>query len=204
MASSERNARTDGAPADSAAGGATSRTAESAESLLDQLRRERADFLNYKRRAQRERAEVGAGARDDVLRELIPFLDDLDRALSRIPPALESDPWVQGVALGRHRLLDALSRLGVQRFGAEGEPFDAALHEAQFFDERPGATDRRIGQVLQPGYRLGDRLLRPAQVSVVGPAEHRDGRAPTDTDHDRPSTPGGRSPRNHNDVRAGG
>jgi molecular chaperone GrpE len=204
MANSERNVGTDGAPANGGALGATSRTAESTEVLLDQLRRERADFLNYKRRAERERAEADASARDEVLRSLIPVLDDLDRAFARIPPALERDPWAQGAALSRHRLLDALNRLGVERFGAEGETFDAARHEAQFYDERPDATDRRIGQVLQPGYRLGDRLLRPAQVSVVGPVENAAGPAPVDPDHGRAGTPGGRAPRQHIDVRAGG
>jgi molecular chaperone GrpE len=97
-----------------------------------------------------------------------------------------------------------LNRLGVERFGAAGEPFDAARHEAQFYDTNPDATDRRIGQVLLPGYRLGDRLLRPAQVSVIGPAENGAGHEPTERDDERAGTSAGRAASQHQDGHTGG
>jgi molecular chaperone GrpE (heat shock protein) len=68
-------------------------------------------------------------------------------------------------------LMQALHDLGLERIGVEGEEFDPAHHEAVLYEGRPDATDRRVAALLRPGYRLGGRLLRPAQVSVVGPAD---------------------------------
>jgi molecular chaperone GrpE len=165
MAGSERQ---HGEPA--APGTATSdREDVGIEDVVDQLRRERANFLNYKRRVERERAIDRELAQSTVLRALLPFLDDLDRALGLIPPELETHPWVRGTALGHGRLQTALTEMGVERIGTEGEPFDPARHEALFFDTDPTATDQRVASVVQPGYRVGDRLVRPAQVGVVGP-----------------------------------
>jgi molecular chaperone GrpE len=149
------------APSDAAAGGV--------DESLDLLQRERADFLNYKRRVERERASDRELAQIELLRYLVPFLDDLDRAFGLIPRDLETHPWVQGMALSRGRLQSALDEMGVERFGAEGEPFDPARHEALFFDTDPHATDQRVASVVRPGYRIGNRLVRPAQVGVVGP-----------------------------------
>jgi molecular chaperone GrpE len=154
----------------------TSTTAElndGAEDALDLLRRERADFLNYKRRVEREQAEDREWAAAEVLERLLPLLDDLDRALAQIPSELEAHPWAQGAALSRRKLTEALGDLGVERIGAEGEPFDPARHEAIFYDARPDATDRTVTAVTRAGYRRGERLLQPAQVAVVGPAENR-------------------------------
>jgi molecular chaperone GrpE len=143
----------------------------SGEELLELLRRERASFLNYKRRVEQERAEDRERARGEVLHRLLPLLDELDRALAQRPDELESDPWAEGVALIHRRLLETLRQLGVERVGREGELFDPALHEAVLYEERPDSGERLVKAVLRPGYRLGDRLLRPAQVIVAGPAE---------------------------------
>jgi molecular chaperone GrpE len=143
----------------------------STEQALDLLRRERADFLNYKRRVERERAEDRERIHADMVERLLPLLDELERALLEIPDDLESHPWVQGTALSRHQLTDALQELGLERIGSEGEPFDPAQHEAIFYDTRPEAGDRTVGAVIRPGYRLGGRLLRPVRVSVIGPPE---------------------------------
>ncbi len=143
----------------------------SREELLELLRRERASFLNYKRRVEQERAVDQERARGEVVLRLLPVLDELDRALAHRPPDLETHPWAEGVALIHRRLLETLRELGVERVGSEGESFDPALHEAVLYEQWPDSDGRRIKQVLRPGYRLGDRLLRPAQVIVVGPAE---------------------------------
>jgi molecular chaperone GrpE len=141
------------------------------DELLELLRRERADFLNYKRRLEGERATERERVRAEVVEQLLPLLDELDIAMAKLPEELRSHPWARGVALSRSRIIDTLRRMGVERVGQRDEPFDPTVHEALFFDPRPGATERRISEVIRPGYRLGGRLLRPAQVGVVGPAD---------------------------------
>jgi molecular chaperone GrpE len=139
--------------------------------LLDSLQRERAAFLNYKHRVEQDRAEDRVRAQTDVLLRLLPLLDELEQALSQAPADIESHPWVEGVALSRNRLLGALREMGTERFGAAGELFDPLLHEALFYEPRAGVSERQVDAVLRPGYRMGDRLLRPAQVSVIGPSD---------------------------------
>jgi molecular chaperone GrpE len=139
------------------------------DACLKQLQRERADFLNYKRRVDRERTEDRDRARQDLVQQLLPAIDDLDRALDHLPAELTNHPWAQGIALARVRLLDTLRTVGVERIGSTGERFDPALHEAVVYDEEQSATDQHVQSVLRPGYRLGSRLLRPAQVVVAGP-----------------------------------
>jgi molecular chaperone GrpE len=144
-----------------------------ASELLDLLRRERADFVNYRQRVQQERAGERQLARAGLVEQLLPILDDLDRALERLPDELDENPWARGVALSRDRLRRAFEEVGLSRMGQVGEAFDPAIHEALFYDVRPDQDDRRVVQVVQPGYRLGNRLLRPAQVGVAGPPEDR-------------------------------
>jgi molecular chaperone GrpE len=136
---------------------------------LDQLRRERADFLNYKHRVERERADDRDRAQEKLLRQLVPVLDDLDRALDHTPRELAQHPWATGIALAREHFLEALRQVGVERIGNEGERFDPSVHEAVMYREQPGATDQLVESVMRPGYRFGQHLLRPAQVVVLGP-----------------------------------
>jgi molecular chaperone GrpE len=140
-----------------------------AEELLELLRRERASFLNYKRRIEQERAADRERARGEVVLQLLPVLDELERALSQLPPDLEPHPWAQGVHLIHRRLSETLRDLGVKRIGTVGEAFDPTRHEAVLYEGPPDAADQRVGAVIRPGYQMGERLLRPAQVSVVGP-----------------------------------
>jgi molecular chaperone GrpE len=156
-----------------------------AERLLDSLQRERAAFLNYKRRVEQDRAEDRERARIDALRHLFPLLDELEQALALTPQDIETHPWVQGVTLSRNRLLEALRELGAERVGTVGEPFDPALHDALFYETRPDIDERKVDAVLRPGYRLGDKLLRPAQVSVVGPTEESDSPASAGAETER-------------------
>ena len=136
---------------------------------VDQLRRERADFLNYKHRIERERAADLERERARLLLQLVPAIDDLDRALDHTPRELAQHPWATGISLARERFLEALRQVDVERFGQTGERFDPAVHEAVMYQEQPGATDQHIVSVMRPGYRLGHQLLRPAQVVVAGP-----------------------------------
>jgi molecular chaperone GrpE len=146
----------------------------SAEGLLDRLRRERADFLNYKRRVERERSEDAERVRAEVVQQLLPVLDELDLALSRRPADLARHPWANGVELSRRTLLDALRELGVERIGEEGEPFDPERHEALFYQQQPGIAEPLVAAVFRHGYRLRDKVLRPAQVTVAGPVDAED------------------------------
>jgi molecular chaperone GrpE len=142
---------------------------ERADPCLQQLQRERADFVNYKRRVDRERIEERERARQELLRQLLPAIDDLDRALDHLPAELSRHPWVQGVSLARARFLEGLRQIGVERIGSEGERFDPAVHEAVVYQEEQTASEQHVKSVLRPGYKLGPQLLRPAQVVVAGP-----------------------------------
>ncbi len=142
----------------------------SEETLLALLQRERADFQNFKRRVVQERNEDRERARRELLAGLLPFLDDLDRALEHVPPELARHPWVQGLVLSRRQLGEFLERAGVQRYGAPGDRFDPNLHEAVAYDVRPGLAEPVVADVIRPGYRAGERVLRPAHVIVAGPS----------------------------------
>jgi molecular chaperone GrpE len=139
------------------------------EVLLDLLRQERADFRNYRRRVTDERAADAERARGQVLEPLFPLLDDLGRAFADVPAGLQDDPWARGIGMLRSRLDGTLAGLGLEPVGTVGEPFDPSLHEAVFHEPDPDATDQRVALVIRPGYRVGERLLRPAQVVVRGP-----------------------------------
>jgi molecular chaperone GrpE len=139
------------------------------DELLDQLRRERADFLNYRRRVTEERAADADRARGRVLEPIFPLLDDLGRAFAEVPADLEDHPWAKGIAMLRSRLDSTLAGLGLEPVGTVGEPFDPARHEAVYHEPDPAADGQVVALVIRPGYRLGGRLLRPAGVVVRGP-----------------------------------
>lgn len=141
---------------------------QKAEEYLDLLRRTQADFINYRRRVGQELAEARIAAQSELLSQLLPVLDDLGRALAVRPPEWATNPWVQGLFLMARRLTALFDQLGVQRIGTPGEPFDPRRHEAITTEERADMLEGTILQVAQPGYMLGDRVVRPAQVVVAG------------------------------------
>ncbi len=140
------------------------------EEYLDMLRRTQADFINYKRRTGQEQNESRIVAQAAVLSQILPILDDLGRALQVAPPELRDNSWVQGILLVAKRLMSVLEQLGVRQIGQPGEKFDPRWHEAVAREERLDIPEGTILQVFQPGYMLGDRVIRPAQVSVAGSA----------------------------------
>jgi len=142
---------------------------EEISKLRDQLLRERADLENFKKRMTREKSEALRFAVEPLIRELLPAIDNLERALGAAGPAPEgeSDPLREGVAMVAKQFNDILSKFGVERLEATGQPFDPSQHDALAHVE---TTRREPGSVLDehlPGYRLHDRLLRPAQVTVA-------------------------------------
>src|SRR5260221_12750890 len=145
------------------------------EECLDLLRRTQADFVNYRRRVSQEQAEGRIAAQIALLSRLLPVLDDLGRALGAIPPELAMHPWVQGLLLVERRLTTLLDQLGVRQIGTPGEPFDPRWHEAITTEARADVPEGTILRVALPGYVMGERVIRPAQVSVaVTPSPQRD------------------------------
>jgi molecular chaperone GrpE len=134
--------------------------------LLDErtgdLQRLQAEFANYRRRVERDRQAVGEQALASVLVGLLPVLDDIDRAR-------EHGEVGGGFKLVADGLETTLTKLGLERFGTVGEPFDPNVHEALTHALSPDVTEPSCGQVFQPGYRVGARVLRPARVGVVEP-----------------------------------
>ena len=147
-----------------------------AEECLDLLRRTQADFINYRRRIGQEQAEGRIAAQSALLFELLPVLDDLERALGAAPPEQAQDSWVQGLFLVARRLTTLLDRLSVRKIGMPGEPFDPRKHEAITTEVRTDAPEGTILHIIRPGYVLGERVIRPAQVSVARtPSSMNDG-----------------------------
>ena len=126
------------------------------------LQRLQAEFANYRRRVERDRQAVGEQALGSVLLGLLPVLDDIDRARSHG----EVEGGFKLVADG---LETTLTKLGLQRFGDAGEPFDPTIHEALTHALSAEVTEPTCIEVYQPGYRVGDRILRPARVAVAEP-----------------------------------
>jgi len=153
---------------ESAAGGETvEELRRQLEEKQDRLLRALADAENFKRRTQRERDESVRYANESLLRDLIPVLDNLERALGAARSARGAESVVGGVELIQRELLKVLERAGVTRYSALGQPFDPTRHEAiarvVSADAKPGTV---IGETM-PGYLLGNRVLRAALVSVA-------------------------------------
>jgi molecular chaperone GrpE len=136
------------------------------DQYLDLAARTRADFENYQKRVQRDLATERRYAQTPLAADLLAALDNLERATAAAEKAGEKGPLVQGVALVQSQLLDILRRHGVTRMEALGQPFDPNLHQAvlqQPSKEHPPMT---VVGVLEPGYMIHDRVLRPARVAV--------------------------------------
>jgi molecular chaperone GrpE len=137
------------------------------EEYLDLLRRDRADFANFKRRNEQERADQAQNVKADVLLKVLPVLDDFQRAVQEPPVDGPARDWAQGVLLIERKLRALLEGEGLQRIEAEGAEFNPWLHEAVSYQTSPELDDGRILHVAREGYRLGDRVIRPAQVVVA-------------------------------------
>lgn len=132
--------------------------------LVEDLRRLQAEFVNYKNRVERDRELARSNAIADVLRAMLPALDDLARAEAH--GDLEGSPFAAVVT----KLRSATEKFGVQAFGAKGEKFDPALHNALVQTPNPEVTETVIADVIEAGYQIGDRIIRPAMVAVFIPA----------------------------------
>ncbi|MFF8031585.1 MULTISPECIES: nucleotide exchange factor GrpE [unclassified Streptomyces] len=126
------------------------------------LQRLQAEFQNYRRRVERDRIAVKEIAVANLLTELLPVLDDVGRAR-------EHGELVGGFKSVAESLETIIAKMGLQQFGKEGEPFDPTIHEALMHSYAPDVTETTCVAILQPGYRIGERTIRPARVAVAEP-----------------------------------
>jgi molecular chaperone GrpE len=190
------NDRTNGAPRDAAAAhkGRKTRAEERIEALdtsaglaaqIDELRdraeraereadenraawqRSAADFSNYRRRTDQQRLDELGLANEGLLLKLLAVADDLDRAVAHVPAGLEGSPWVEGIKAIDRKVRSVLDSEGVTPIDAAESQFDPRLHEAVLNEETAAVPDGHVTRELQRGYRIRDRVLRPALVAVA-------------------------------------
>jgi molecular chaperone GrpE len=136
------------------------------EQLTRDLQRERADFTNYRRRNEIERAEFARFAKSDLITKLLEVLDNFDRALEHVPGDQKDQAWVEGMWLVERRLRDILAGEGLEEVASVGTPFDPHVHEAIGHVESD-APEGTVVDEIRKAYKLHDRVIRPALVTVA-------------------------------------
>jgi molecular chaperone GrpE len=138
--------------------------------LRDQLLRTLADFDNFRKRSRREISDAERIAREELLRELLPVFDNLERANQHAVGSTDIQSLAGGIQIVMRQFIDTLAKLGVERVATVGQPFDPAVHEAVQQVESADLPPGSIAQELLAGYHVGERLIRPAMVVVARPA----------------------------------
>ncbi len=139
--------------------------ADQLQQLTDALQRERADATNVRRRADEEKVKLGTFYKSLVVRELLPVIDNFERALKNTPQDLVDNDYIKGVQGVVKQFESTLAKLGVERIKTVGQAFDPELHEAVSMEDGDGTTET-VTEELQAGYRLQDEVLRHAMVRV--------------------------------------
>jgi len=137
------------------------------QEFLDGWQRARAEFANYRKRVEREQEEARSRIAGETLLRVLGILDDLDRALRERPAEGETAAWAEGIELIYRKFQALLEAEGVQPILAEGLAFDPALHEALSHEQSEAHDEGQVIEVVKRGYRIGDRVLRPALVRVA-------------------------------------
>ena len=137
-----------------------------AKEYYDRLLRVAADLENYKKRAAKEKEEWTKFANEDLMKAILPFLDNLERAVNHAEKVTDTGVMIEGVRLTLQHILQTLNKFGLAPFESVGKPFDPAMHEAMLVVESDQHQPNRVVEEFQKGYLLNDRLLRPATVSV--------------------------------------
>jgi molecular chaperone GrpE len=145
---------------------------EKLQDELDQAKdswlRSRADFDNYKKRVQRDEARARQDALANILKIFLSASDDLERALKNKPKGEGVDGWINGIELIQQKLTNQMKNQGVERMDVKpGDEFDPTIHEAITQEDNPDFKEGQIIEVVQPGYRIADRIIRPAMVRVA-------------------------------------
>jgi molecular chaperone GrpE len=140
--------------------------ARSAENL-DGWQRALADFVNYKKRVERDNEALRLTMKGDIIKKFLPVLDDLERALQNRPTEGNAAAWADGVELIVRKMQAILEAEGVKKIDAQGAPFDPNYHEAISHEPADGVESGHVIAVVQNGYMLGERVIRPALVRVA-------------------------------------
>jgi len=144
-------------------------TEKEAKDHYERLLRVAADFENYKKRAGKEKEEWVKFANEDLLKAILPFIDNLERAVNHAEKVKDTGVMIEGVRLTLQQLLQILNKFGVSPIESIGKPFDPMFHEAMLMVETDQREPNEVVEEFQRGYLLNDRLLRPATVSVSKP-----------------------------------
>lgn len=132
--------------------------------LTEALQRERADAINVRRRADEEKRQLASFHKSNIIRDLLPVIDNFDRSIKHVPKELENNDYIKGVISIVKQFEDTLSKLGVAKIETVGKPFDPNLHEAISHTESDG--EDTVSEEIQSGYTLGDEVIRHALVKV--------------------------------------
>jgi molecular chaperone GrpE len=136
------------------------------EDYRDKWLRAAADYKNFKRRTDQERADLIRGAGAGLLLKLLPVIDDFERAAASAPEEIAKSPWFEGFKLIAQKLQTVLESEGVTQIEALGQDFDPNQHDAVIYEETGDGSDGKVVAELQRGYKLHDRVLRPTMVKV--------------------------------------
>ena len=139
---------------------------QSIADLTEALQRERADAINLRRRYEEQIAGLKNIVKASVVRDLLPVIDNFERALKHVPAELHGNPYIKGVQGVVKQFETTLTDIGVERIATVGEAFDPGVHEAVSMDEGDGVTEV-VSEELQAGYKLGDEIIRHAMVKVT-------------------------------------
>ncbi len=129
--------------------------------------RAQADLVNYRRRASEEQEETRRSANSQLILKILSIVDDLERALTMVPKDAVAPGWLEGLHIVHRNLKNVLAAEGISKIEAQGKPFEPWEHEAVFFEETPELEEGQVVRVVREGYKLHDRVLRPAQVVVA-------------------------------------
>ena len=136
---------------------------EELSALTDQYQRMLAEYANYKRRTEQEKMQIGLYTKAELLTELLTSVDNMEKAIA----APNGEDYKTGVDMVLRQFMDTLGKMGLEAVGAEGEPFDPNVHNAVMREDADGIDEETVTAVFQKGYKLGDRVLRPAMVKVA-------------------------------------
>lgn len=136
---------------------------EEIASLTDQYQRMLAEYANYKRRTEQEKMQIGLYTKAELLTQLLVSIDNMEKAIS----APDGADYKTGVDMVLRQFMDTLGKMGLEPVGVEGEPFDPNVHNAVMREDADGVEEETVTAVFQKGYKLGDKVLRPAMVKVA-------------------------------------
>ena len=136
---------------------------EEIASLTDQYQRMLAEYANYKRRTEQEKMQIGLYTKAELLTELLTSVDNMEKAIA----APAGEDYKVGVDMVLRQFMDTLGKMGLESVGVEGEPFDPNVHNAVMREDADGVEEETVTAVFQKGYKLGDKVLRPAMVKVA-------------------------------------